>query len=72
MPLRKRRVIEVRSLREHREIPIYLDARFTAGSSVPGPAIIDATDTTIYVPPESTARRDEFMNYVLTINGGAR
>jgi N-methylhydantoinase A len=33
---------------------------------VSGPAIIDAGDTTIYVPPATTASRDRYMNYVLT------
>lgn len=60
------------SLREHQEIPIYDDARFTAGTEVSGPAIIDALDTTIYAPPGTDVVRDEYMNYVLTINGGAR
>ena len=31
-----------------------------------GPAIIDENDTTIYVPPGTTAERDEYSNYVLT------
>jgi N-methylhydantoinase A len=59
------------SEREFAEIPIYDDRRFTAGTSITGPAIIDATDTTIYVPPGSTATRDEYMNYVMT-TGGAK
>jgi N-methylhydantoinase A/oxoprolinase/acetone carboxylase beta subunit len=37
------------------------------GDTLAGPAIIDATDTTIYVPEETTATRDEFLNVVLTI-----
>ncbi len=60
------------SEREHREVPIYDDSRFTAGTSVQGPAIIDAIDTTIYVPPGSEALRDEFLNYVMTTDGGAQ
>jgi N-methylhydantoinase A len=58
------------STREYQEVPIYDDARFTAGTRIAGPAIIDAVDTTIFVPPGSDATRDEFMNYVLTIPGG--
>jgi N-methylhydantoinase A len=64
------REVFIPSTRELRTIPIYDDARFTAGTEISGPAIIDASDTTIYVPPETRARRDEFMNYVLTANGG--
>lgn len=56
----------------YEEIPVYGDDRFSAGSLIAGPAIIDATDTTIYVPSGSEARRDEFMNYVLTTPGGNR
>jgi N-methylhydantoinase A len=41
-------------------------ATFTAGSTVEGPAIVDETDTTIYVPPGTRASRDEYGNYVLT------
>ncbi|HEY6762260.1 MAG TPA: hydantoinase/oxoprolinase family protein [Baekduia sp.] len=58
------------SLREHREIPIYSDALFAPGTEVVGPAIVDATDTTIYVPPGATARRDEFRNYILKLLSG--
>jgi N-methylhydantoinase A len=54
------------STRDFRDIPIYDDVRFTPGTSIDGPAVIDANDTTIFVPPGTTARRDEFMNYVLT------
>jgi N-methylhydantoinase A len=60
------RFVFIPQSREHQELPIYADERFTAGSRVVGPAIIDATDTTIFVPPATEAARDEFMNYVLT------
>ena len=55
--------------REYREVSVYADDRFTAGSRISGPAIIDATDTTIFVPSGTEATRDEFMNYVLTTDG---
>jgi N-methylhydantoinase A len=61
-----RREVYIPSLNRREEIPIYDDDRFTPGSKVEGPVIIDATDTTIYVPPETSATRDEFMNYVLS------
>jgi N-methylhydantoinase A len=51
------------------EIPVYDDARFTAGASIEGPALIDAADTTIYVPSGFAAERDEYLNYVLTKEG---
>lgn len=71
MRLRTRRVY-LPSDKAYAEIPIYADERFTAGSEVTGPAIIDASDTTIFVPPGTAVRRDEFMNYVLTSNGASR
>jgi N-methylhydantoinase A len=52
--------------RRRESVPIIDDAKFTVGARVEGPAIIDAVDTTIYVPPGTTAVRDEYMNYVLT------
>ena len=63
---RERRDVFLPAERGHGEVPVYDDARFTAGTSVEGPAIIDEVDTTIYVPPGTTAERDQFMNYVLT------
>ena len=52
--------------RRWEEVPIIDDARFTVGAKIEGPAIIDAVDTTVYVPPGVTAERDKYMNYVLT------
>jgi N-methylhydantoinase A len=57
--------------RRSQKLPVYDDARFTTGTQVEGPAIVDAADTTIYVPPGTSIRRDEWLNYVL-IRGGAR
>ena len=66
---RGRRLVYLPSLGERREIPVYDDLRFTPGSRIEGPAIVDATDTTIFVPPGADARRDEQLNYVLSIGG---
>ncbi len=63
---RETRRVFLPSERRYRELPIYDDARFCVGTSVAGPAIIDAADTTIFVPPGTRARRDEFKNYVLS------
>jgi len=60
------RSVYLPSRRARQDVPLYADDRFTPGSSIAGPAIIDATDTTIFVPPGFTAERDEFLNYVLT------
>jgi N-methylhydantoinase A len=66
------RRIFVPSMQEYRDVDVYLDEQMTVGSTIEGPAIIDATDTTIYVPPDASARRDEYLNYILSTNGGAR
>lgn len=64
--VRERRTVFLPTERRHEEIPVYDDGLFTAGTSIEGPAIIDAADTTIYVPPGTKAERDPYMNYVLT------
>ncbi|HET9103536.1 MAG TPA: hydantoinase/oxoprolinase family protein [Solirubrobacteraceae bacterium] len=52
--------------REWADVPIIGEEHFPVGMKVQGPAIIDENDTTIYVPPGTTAERDEYLNYVLT------
>ncbi len=64
--VRETRRVFLPSERRYEEVPIIDDARFTVGATVEGPAIIDAVDTTVYVPPGVTAERDQYMNYVLT------
>jgi N-methylhydantoinase A len=64
--VREMREVFLPTERRRESVPVIDDAKFTVGASVEGPAIIDAVDTTIYVPPGTTAVRDEFMNYVLT------
>lgn len=53
------------------DIPVYDDALFGVGSEIVGPAIIDVTDTTIYVPEQVSVTRDKFYNYVLTVGSDA-
>lgn len=64
--LRTTRSVYLPGPQRQEEVPVYDDHRFTPGSRVEGPAIVDAYDTTIYVPPEAHIERDQFMNYVLT------
>jgi N-methylhydantoinase A len=51
--------------REWTEVPVYPEHAFDPGQGVDGPAILDESDTTIYVPPGSRVTRDEYMNYVI-------
>lgn len=60
------RTVYLPSLEAWHDVPVYADERFAPGSNVDGPAIIDASDTTIFVPPATRATRDTYMNYVLT------
>lgn len=64
--VRETREVFLPGERRREQVPVIDDASFTVGARVEGPAIIDASDTTIYVPPGTTAERDEYMNYVLT------
>jgi N-methylhydantoinase A len=64
--VRETREVFLPAERTRAEVPVIDDATFTAGARVEGPAIIDAVDTTIYVPAGTTAERDEYLNYVLT------
>jgi N-methylhydantoinase A len=52
--------------RAYADVPVYDDASLVPGSRIEGPAIIDAVDTTIYLPTATAAERDGFLNYFLT------
>jgi N-methylhydantoinase A len=53
-------------------LPIYDDLRFSPGTVAEGPAIVDAVDTTIFVPPETSITRDEHMNYLVRREGAEK
>jgi N-methylhydantoinase A len=63
--LRGRRQVYLPDVAHQEEIPVYDGGRCGPGIRIDGPAIIDETDTTIYVPTGRTAERDEYLNYVL-------
>lgn len=44
-----------------REVPCFDGATLAAGQAIPGPALIDAPDTTIWVPPGCVARLDSHL-----------
>jgi N-methylhydantoinase A len=64
--LKGEREVFLPDTRERRPTPIYDEARFTVGSTIAGPAIVEALDTTIYVPAGVRAERDELTNIILT------
>ena len=55
--------------REPIPMPVYDDLLLRAGHELAGPAIINAHDTTIFVPAGARARRDDLMNYHMTLVG---
>jgi N-methylhydantoinase A len=63
---RSTRLVYLPGESHQQEIPIYDGGLCGPGIRLEGPAIIDETDTTIYVPPGTTATVDEHLNYVLT------
>jgi N-methylhydantoinase A len=63
--LKSNRPVYMPDLKERRTIPVYDDVRLLPGMTVTGPAIIDESDTTVYVPSGATCRRDEWFNLIL-------
>lgn len=50
------------------EVAIYSAEALQPGMTVVGPTIIDARDTTIYVPVDCTVELDSFGNFVMEVN----
>ena len=50
-----------------RQIPTYVSQDIKVGDFIPGPAIVEAGDTTIYVPTYASVTKDEYLNYVMEI-----
>jgi N-methylhydantoinase A len=68
--LRGEREVYLPSERVRAAVPIYDEARFTPGSVVTGPAVVEAVDTTLLLPSDAVARRDEYMNLIVTREEG--
>lgn len=49
------------------EIPVYDEARLTPGARVSGPCIVQAKDTTIFLPSDSAAERNELFGFTISI-----
>lgn len=64
--LKGERDVYLPTTQQWQSVPSYAGERFTAGTVVRGPAIIDENDTTIFAPPLTTVTRDNFLNYVIT------
>jgi N-methylhydantoinase A len=63
--LKARREVFFRAFNEYRPTDIYDYAKLEAGNIISGPAIIEATQTTIVIPPERKATVDEYLNVII-------
>jgi N-methylhydantoinase A len=63
---REIRTVFLPAERAFEDVPVIDEASFVFGTHVEGPAIIDAVDTTVYVPRGTSAERDTYLNFVLT------
>ena len=50
-----------------REVSTYFAPTLKAGHAIRGPALIDGIDTTIWIPPDSTAQLDRLSNLVVEV-----
>ena len=69
---KQEREVYLPSARERATVPIYDEAKLTPGSRVEGPGVIEAVDTTLFVPAGASAERDRYLNLLLNVGGEAR
>jgi N-methylhydantoinase A len=67
---RGEREVYLPSERRRETVPVYDETLFTPGSRIVGPAVVESVDTTLLLPGDATARRDEYMNIRLTTTEG--
>ena len=53
------------------ETPIYDRSKLGRNAIIEGPAVVEQTDTTVVIPPGSTARVDAYLNIVIDVGGDA-
>jgi N-methylhydantoinase A len=51
--------------------PVYDGARLLAGNVLPGPALVEAPESTLVIPPGAVCRVDPFGNHIITKGGAA-
>jgi N-methylhydantoinase A len=52
-----------------RSVEVYDAADLRAGHVVDGPALVDGSDTTIWVPPGASGRVDDLGTFVMEVAG---
>jgi N-methylhydantoinase A len=63
--LKAKREVFFRANNEYRPTTIYDYSKLEAGNVISGPAIIEATQTTIVIPPERKATMDKYLNVII-------
>jgi N-methylhydantoinase A len=63
--LKTKRKVFFRAYNEYRLTDIFDYAKLEAGNIISGPAIIEATQTTVVIPPERKATIDEYLNVII-------
>lgn len=63
--LKGKRDVFFRAFKGYRPVDIYDYTALEAGNVIPGPAIIEASQTTIVLPPGQNARVDEYLNVII-------
>ena len=66
-PTRGKRAVYFRDTKGFQLTPIYDRDALSPGERVPGPAVIEAPDTTMLVHPGQTVRMDEYRNLTLIV-----
>jgi N-methylhydantoinase A len=61
------REVYLPSQRQTKSVSIYKDELLTSGMALKGPAIIEAKDTTIYIPEDAHVKVDPYRNYCMTL-----
>lgn len=64
---RERRTVLFEQVDEPIDTPVFDRSELAAGTEFEGPAIIEQLDSTTVVPPEATARVDEWLNIRMTL-----
>src|SRR5258706_3403487 len=69
-PTRGRRKVYFRETKGFTDTPIFDREALRPGQEVPGPAVIEAPDTTMLVRPGQSVRMDEYRNLTLSFSPG--
>jgi N-methylhydantoinase A len=49
------------------DTPVYLRSDLPAGFTLPGPAVVEQVDSTVVIPPGTTAKVDKYLNIIIHV-----